>query len=94
MFKFGVPGTLDGALGEAGFVGIEDRVHRLPWNWHGAPEELWDYFRGVTVPFRTMLEKVDGDAEVDRAVLAALGERFDGEYVRIEAQMVIATGEK
>jgi hypothetical protein len=45
---------------------------------------MWDYFRGVTVPFRGLLEKVEGDAEVDAAVLAALRESFDGEYVRIE----------
>jgi ubiquinone/menaquinone biosynthesis C-methylase UbiE len=92
MFKFGVPGTLAGALREAGFAEAEDKVRSLRWDWHGSPEEMWDYFRGVTVPFRELLAKVEGDAEVDAAVLAALRERFDGEYVRIEAQMVVATG--
>jgi len=91
MFKFGVPGTLARALGAAGFGKIDERVRGLRWDWHGSPEEMWDYFRGVTVPFRTLLEKVESDAEVDRAVLAALGERFDGEWVRLEAQMVVAT---
>ena len=91
MFKFGVPGTLASALSEAGFRKIDERVRELRWDWHGSPEEMWDYFRGVTVPFRALLEKVEGDAEVDRAVLAALRERFDGEYVRFEAQMVVAT---
>ena len=52
---------------------------------------MWDYFRSVTVPFRALMEKVEGDAEVDRAVLAALGDRFDGEYVRFEAEMVVVT---
>ncbi len=94
MFKFGVPGTLSSGLSAAGFVDIEEGVHRLRWDWHGTPEEMWEYFRGVTVPFRALLEKVKDDAEVDRAVLAALGECFDGEYVRMEAQMVIATGVK
>ena len=94
MFKFGVVGTLGARLGAAGFVDVEEGVHGLRWDWHGTPEEMWEYFRGVTVPFRGLLEKVAGDAEVDRAVLAALGERFDGEYVRMEAQMVIATGVK
>lgn len=94
MFKFGVSGTLARALGEAGFADAEDHVRSLRWDWHGSPEELWDYFRGVTVPFRALLEKVEGDAEVDRAVLSALGEKFDGEYVRLEAQMVVATGSK
>jgi ubiquinone/menaquinone biosynthesis C-methylase UbiE len=92
MFKFGVPGTLSRALAEAGFGKAEDRVRSLRWDWHGSPEEMWDYFRGVTVPFRALLEKVDGDAEVDGAVLAALGKRFDGEWVRFEAEMVVATG--
>jgi ubiquinone/menaquinone biosynthesis C-methylase UbiE len=92
MFKFGRPGTLAGALREAGFDGAEDRVRRLRWDWHGSPEEMWDYFRGVTVPFHGLLKKVDGDAEVDEAVLAALGKRFDGEWVRFEAEMAVATG--
>ena len=91
MFKFGESGTLGGRLREAGFKAIEEKVRGLRWDWHGSPEEMWDYFRGVTVPFRGLLEKVDGDAEVDRAVLASLGERFDGEWVRFEAQMVVAT---
>jgi ubiquinone/menaquinone biosynthesis C-methylase UbiE len=94
MFKFGVPGTLAAALREAGFSAAEDHVRSLRWDWHGTPEEMWDYFRGVTVPFRALLEKVAGDAEVDRAVLAALKERFDGEYVKIDAQMAIATAVK
>ncbi len=92
MFKFGVPGTLAGAVREAGFAEAEDRVRHLRWDWHGSPAEMWDYFRGVTVPFRALLEKVDGDEAVNAAVLAALGERFDGEYVKMDAQMVVATG--
>lgn len=91
MFKFGVPGTLPRALGEAGFGKVEEHVHGIRWDWHGSPEQMWDYFRSITVPFHALLEKVADDAEVDRAVLAALAERFDGEYVRFEAQMVVAT---
>ena len=91
MFRFGKAGTLSRALAEAGFGTVEEQLLGLRWDWHGPPEEMWDYFRGVTVPFRALLEKVDGDAAVDRAVLAALGESFDGEWVRCEAQMVMAT---
>ncbi len=91
MFKFGVPGTLTALLGQTGFREIEERVRSLRWDWHGSPEEMWDYFRSITVPFRALLEKVEGDAEVDQAVLSALGERFDGEYVRFEAEMVVVT---
>jgi SAM-dependent methyltransferase len=101
MFKFGYPQSGTGqqtafrplalALREAGFAEAEDRVRHLRWDWHGSPEEMWDYFRGVTVPFRALLEKVDGNEAVNSAVLAALGERYDGEYVRMDAEMVVAT---
>jgi ubiquinone/menaquinone biosynthesis C-methylase UbiE len=92
MFKFGKPGTLAGTLREAGFAGAEDRIRKLRWDWHGSPKEMWEYFRGVTVPFHSLLKKVEGDAEVDKAVLAELNKRLDGEWVRIEAEMVVATG--
>ena len=91
MFKFGEPGTLSAAFRAAGLKLVEERVRELKWDWHGTPEEMWDYFRGVTVPFRGLLEKVDGDAAVDAAVLTALRERYDGEWVRFEAQMVVAS---
>jgi SAM-dependent methyltransferase len=91
MFQFGAPGTLGTALGAAGFGTVDERVQRIPWDWHGTPEEMWDYFRGVTVPFHTLLKEVEGDAEVEQAVLGALGARFDGEWVRCEAEMVVAT---
>jgi ubiquinone/menaquinone biosynthesis C-methylase UbiE len=94
MFRFGKAGTLSRALAEAGFGTVEEQLLGLRWDWHGPPQEMWDYFRGVTVPFRALLEKVDGDAAVDRAVLAALGQSFDGEWVRCEAQMVMATAVK
>ncbi len=94
MFKFGEAGTLSRALREAGFDSIEEALRRLPWDWHGSPEQLWEYFRGVTVPFRPLLEKVEGDVEACGAVLGALRERLDGEYVRFEAQMVLATAER
>jgi len=94
MFKFGAPGTLGAALEAAGFSKVEERVREVKWDWHGMPEEMWDYFRGVTVPFRALLEKVENDAEVQQAVLAALRERFDGERVHFNAQMVMACGVK
>jgi ubiquinone/menaquinone biosynthesis C-methylase UbiE len=94
MFRFDAAGSLGAALREVGFTGVEEQLHHLAWDWHGTPAELWDYFRSITVPFRALLQKVEGDAEVEQAVLAALAEHYDGEYVRCQAQMVIATGEK
>ena len=94
MFKFGEAGTLSRALREAGFSAVREDLRRLPWDWHGSPEQLWEYFRGVTVPFRPLLKQVEDDSEAVGAVLSALQERFDGEYVRFEAQMVLAVAEK
>jgi ubiquinone/menaquinone biosynthesis C-methylase UbiE len=94
MFKFGEKGTLSRALREAGFGAVQEELHRLRWDWHGKPEEMWEYFRAVTVPFHPLLAQVEGDAEADRAVIAALRERFDGEHVRFEAEMVLAVGER
>jgi ubiquinone/menaquinone biosynthesis C-methylase UbiE len=91
MFKFGEAGTMRRALTEAGFGSVQEQLQGLRWDWHGSPEQMWEYFRGVTVPFHSLMEKVAGDAAVEQAVLAALGERFDGEWVRFEAQMVVAT---
>jgi ubiquinone/menaquinone biosynthesis C-methylase UbiE len=91
MFKFGEAGTMRRALTEAGFGAVQEQLQRLRWDWHGRPEEMWEYFRGVTVPFHSLMERVAGDAAVEQAVLAALSERFDGEWVRFEAQMVVAT---
>lgn len=94
MFQFGEPGTLTKALCAAGFSKVDEQVRHLRWDWHGSPAELWDYFRNVTVPFRSLLEKVKDDEEVQHAVLAALSKRFDGVWVRINAEMVMVTAEK
>ena len=94
MFQFGAAGTLSRALGGAGFADVEEELRHLRWDWHGTPEEMWEYFRSVTLPFRPLLEQVENDVEACGAVLAALHERFDGEWVRIEAQMVLATAER
>ena len=93
MFKFGEAGTLSRVLREAGFESVHEELRRLPWDWRGSPEELWEYFRGVTVPFRPLLQKAEADVEASGAVMAALQGRFDGEYVRFEAQMVLATAD-
>jgi ubiquinone/menaquinone biosynthesis C-methylase UbiE len=90
MFKFGDSGSLSRELRQAGFLSPEQELQRLRWDWHGPPEELWEYFRGVTVPFHPLLAKVEDDAEAQGEVIAALRERYDGEYVRFEAQMVMA----
>ncbi len=96
MFKFGVPGTLAAALREAGFSKVEEKMMDLPWNWPGTPEELWEYFQEVTVPFKPLLQAVPPErrAEVDAQVIAALRERYREGMVKFDAKIVVASATK
>src|SRR3954470_18041401 len=50
MFKFSQPGKLANALSEAGFTDARDELRTVPWVWTESVEELWEYFKAVTVP--------------------------------------------
>lgn len=92
MFRFGGRGTLTSALQDAGFQDIDERQCAVPWNWPGTPEELWAYFQEVTVPFKPLLEAIPEQSRdgVNEAVLRELQSRYDGEYVRFDAEVVLA----
>lgn len=92
MFKFGQPGTLAEALRSAGFADARDDVQNVPWVWTDNVEELWKYFRAVTVPFAPVLERVT--QEIEREVLEQLGKYWDGEKVNLTAEIVLAGGKK
>src|SRR3954447_3072047 len=93
MFKFGVPGVLPAAMRAAGFAAVEESFTQVPWNWPGTPEELWEYFREVTIPFKPLFETIPPGRreEVDAAVLHALHERFRDSQVEFEAEIVIVS---
>ncbi|MFB3813049.1 MAG: class I SAM-dependent methyltransferase [Terriglobales bacterium] len=96
MFKFGDKEKFADDLRHAGFGKLQVEVPRVPWNWPGRPEELWAYFQDVTVPFRPLLEAVPGErrGELDAAVVREIGKYFDGNEVRFEAVITIATAVK
>ncbi|MDR3763286.1 MAG: class I SAM-dependent methyltransferase [Acidobacteriota bacterium] len=94
LFKFGEPGSLARALTAAGFEEVAGPVVPCCWSWHGTPEQLWDYFHNVTAPFRGILDAVAGDIEVEQAILDNFRSTYDGEYVRITVDMVLATAQK
>jgi ubiquinone/menaquinone biosynthesis C-methylase UbiE len=93
MFKFGAPGVLPAAMRAAGFAAVEESFMQVPWNWPGTPEELWEYFREVTIPFKPLFETIPPGRreEVDAAVLHALHERFRDSQVEFEAEIVIVS---
>jgi len=94
MFKFGEPGVLADAMRAAGFGPVEEDFTRVAWNWPDTPEELWQYFREVTIPFKPLFEAVPPErrAAVDAAVLQQLRDRYRDGAVKFEAEILIASG--
>ena len=87
MFTFGQPGVLSQELREAGFAEIEESFPVLPWTWPGTPEEVWEYFQEVTVPFAPLVKSIPvaSRAEVDSAVLDAISRYYDGREIKFTA---------
>ena len=96
MFRFSQPGSLTAALTQAGFTRIEERTVTVPWSWPGPPEEVWEYFREITVPFRPLLSSIPPDKaeQVNAEVIAAVRRHYDGKQVNFTADVVLASAEK
>lgn len=96
MFKFGVAGALGDALRQAGFEQVEEKFTDIPWNWPGSPEDFWEYFRDVTVPFKPLFERIPEDRrdEVHAKALAAITRHYDGNEVKFNARMLLASAFK
>lgn len=96
MFRFSQPGSLTAALKQAGFTRIEERTVTVPWSWPGPPEEVWEYFREVTVPFRPLLASIPPDKaeQVNAEVIASVRRHYDGKQVNFTADVVLASAEK
>ena len=96
MFAFGQPGLLPGKLRAAGFSAVEENFLTVPWTWPGTPEEVWEYFKEVTIPFAPLLKSVppERQAELDKAVTAAIAEYAEGREVKFTAKVNITTAAK
>jgi ubiquinone/menaquinone biosynthesis C-methylase UbiE len=96
MFRFSQPGSLTAALKQSGFTRIEERTVTVPWSWPGPPEEVWQYFREITVPFRPLLASIPPDKaeQVNAEVVAAVSRHYDGKQVNFTADVVLASAEK
>ena len=96
VFRFAEPGSLSAALESAGFRNVREETRTVPWIWLGTPEELWQYCRQVSAPFRTLIESVPASKVrlVDDAVHAAIGRYYDGKRVNFTATVVLADAEK
>jgi len=93
MFRFGAAGELAAALKGAGFCGIEENLRVVPWSWPGAPEEVWDYFQEVTVPFKPVFKAIaeENRGTVKAEVLREIGRFYDGAQVNFTATVCLAS---
>ena len=94
MFQLGTPGILARLLKNAGFRDAEDHLRKVEWSWPGPPEEVWEYFQQLTVPFRSLLESIPKEKReaVNQAVLNEINKYYDGEQVNFTASACIGTG--
>jgi len=96
MFALGSGGILAQGLKQAGFSGVEEQLVTVPWTWPGTPEEVWEYFKDVTVPFAPLLQSIPAErrAEIDTEVLRSITRYYDGESIKFTATVNIAIAVK
>jgi ubiquinone/menaquinone biosynthesis C-methylase UbiE len=92
MFALGNNGELSQALCQAGFSQAEEELVTVPWTWMGTPEEVWEYFQDVAVPFASFLQSIPAARrpEIDAAVLKAISQYYDGTSIKFTATVNIA----
>ncbi len=93
MFSFGDPKTLHDLYQDAGFIDIDVRLVNLDWTWPGTPEDVWEYFQDVTVPFKPLFDSIPPErrAEIDEAVVHEIAKFSDGKSVAFGAKFVLAS---
>ncbi len=96
VFKFGESGLLASALQAAGFSDVLEQIQTVPWVWTATVDELWEYYKAVTIPFRPVLERIPPEQmePITRDVHAAFARFWDGEKVNMTADFVLASGVK
>lgn len=95
-FRYAEHGSLSAILRSAGFRDVKEENQSLPWVWPGPAEEVWEYARSVSVPFRPMLERVPADLwpQIHAEVHEAVNRFSDGQKIAFGASVVLASGKK
>jgi ubiquinone/menaquinone biosynthesis C-methylase UbiE len=93
MFKFGKVGALTQALREAGFMTAQDELRDVDWTWPETPEDVWQYFQAVTVPFSALFKSVPENRrnEIDSAVLESMRRYEKNGEIRFGGKFILAT---
>ena len=95
-FRFGEPGSLSAELRKAGFADVQEETRTVPWTWPGPVEEVWEYERAVSAPFRALLDRVPPEKweTINAEVHESLRKYVDGDSVKFGAVVVLASGKK
>jgi ubiquinone/menaquinone biosynthesis C-methylase UbiE len=96
MFALAEGGKLTQALGHAGFSQAKEELVTVPWTWLGAPEELWEYFQDVAVPFASLIQSIPANRrdEIDAEILKSISQYYDGTSIKFTATVNIAVAVK
>jgi ubiquinone/menaquinone biosynthesis C-methylase UbiE len=95
-FRFSQPGTLSGALAQAGFAATEESTVTVPTTFLGDPEQWWEWLCDMAPPVQAWLAELDVAArrQALEEVLAALGRYHDGSHVNMPIEVIVASGQK
>jgi SAM-dependent methyltransferase len=95
-FRFSTPGSLSAILQAAGFANVEEETRTVPWIWPGSADEVWEYARAVSVPFRPLLERVPADLwpKINADVQNELRQYCQPSGLAFGASVVFASGKK
>jgi hypothetical protein len=96
MFALGNKGVLAQVLRQAGFSEVKEELVTVPWTWMGTPEEVWEYFQDVAVPFASFIQSIPADRrdEIDAEVLKAISQYYDGTSIKFTATVNITIAVK
>jgi ubiquinone/menaquinone biosynthesis C-methylase UbiE len=94
IFCFAAPGSLSRALAAAGFREVDESERSVPWTWQGSAEEVFEYARAVSTPFRPMLERVREEhwPGILSDTRDAINQYRVGEEIRFGARVILASG--
>jgi SAM-dependent methyltransferase len=96
MFALGREGALSHAMRQAGFSLAKEQLVTVPWTWLGTPEQVWEYFQDVAVPFASFLQSIPAErrTEIDAEVLKEIRQYYDGTSIKFTATVNIAVAVK
>jgi SAM-dependent methyltransferase len=94
--RFAQAGSLGGELRAAGFTNVDEQAKVITSRWPGPPEEFWNHFYDIAVPFQPVFDGLPRDERDDAIseVIAGLAHYYDGEHVNIPTSIVVAVAQR